>query len=127
MRGSSPRALLLVLVAVGSVQFGAALAKTLFDEAGPAGHRVPSRLFAAILLGALWRPPVRGHSRDDWLLVAAFGLSLAVMNLCFYEAIQRIPLGLTVTFEFVGPLAVAIFDAAPLDLLWVASRRWGSC
>ncbi len=126
MRDSSPRALLLVLVAVGSVQFGAALAKTLFDEAGPAGTVFLRVLFAAVLLAALWRPPVRGHSRDDWLLVAAFGLSLAVMNLCFYEAIQRIPLGLTVTFEFVGPLAIAIFGSRrPVDLLWVAFAAVG--
>src|SRR5215218_4924427 len=123
---ASPRALLLVFVAVGSVQFGAALARTLFDEAGPAGTVFLRVLFAAIVLAILWRPPVKGHSRDDWRLVAAFGMSLAVMNLCFYEALDRIPLGLAVTFEFVGPLGVALAGSRRrLDLAWVALAAGG--
>src|SRR3954452_25332848 len=105
MRARGP---LLVLVAVGSVQFGAALARTLFDDAGPAGTVLLRVLFAAGVLAVLWRPGVRGLSRWEWALVAGFGLSLAAMNLSFYESIARIPLGLAVTFEFVGPLGVAV-------------------
>jgi inner membrane transporter RhtA len=110
----APRALLLVAVAVGSVQFGAALARTLFDDAGPAGTVLVRVGIAAVVLVLLWRPGLRGHARDEWRLVAAFGVSLAVMNLCFYEALDRIPLGLAVTFEFVGPLGVALAGAGIL-------------
>jgi inner membrane transporter RhtA len=120
------RGLLLVLLAAGSVQFGAALARTLFDEAGPAGTVLVRVVFAAVVLAILWRPPLRGHSREEWRLAAAFGLSLAVMNLCFYEAIDRIPLGLAVTFEFVGPLGVAIAGSRrALDFVWVALAAGG--
>lgn len=120
------RALLLVLVAVGSVQFGAALARTLFDDAGAAGTVFLRSAFAAIVLAALWRPSLRGRDRVEWRLAIAFGLSLAVMNLCFYEAVDRIPLGLAVTFEFVGPLGIAIAGSrGRLDLLWVAFAAAG--
>ena len=107
-------------MAVGSVQFGAALAKTLFDEAGPGGTVLLRVLLAAVLLAALWRPRVRGHSPADLWLAAAFGLTLAGMNLAFYAALDRIPLGIAVAFEFVGPLGVAIAGSRrALDLLWV--------
>ena len=120
------RGLLLVAIAVGSVQFGAALARTLFDDAGAAGTVLVRVAFAAIVLAIIWRPPLTGHSREDWRLAIAFGLSLAVMNLCFYESIDRIPLGLAVTFEFVGPLGVALAGSRkPLDLLWVGLAAGG--
>ena len=122
----SPRALLLVFLGVTSTQFGAALARTLFDDAGPAGTVFLRVFFAAIMLVLLWRPQLRGHSRDDWRLAAAFGLALAAMNLFFYEAIDRIPLGLAVTFEFVGPLGVAVAGSRrALDLFWVACAAAG--
>lgn len=122
----TPRALLLVLVAVSSVQFGAALARTLFDDAGAAGTVFIRVAFAAIVLALLWRPRLRGHSSEDLRLVAAFGLSLAAMNFFFYESIDRIPLGLAVTFEFVGPLGVAIAGSRrPLDFAWVALAGGG--
>jgi inner membrane transporter RhtA len=115
-----PRALLLVFAAISSVQFGAALARTLFDEAGPAGTVFLRVAFAAVILALLWRPTLRGHSGSEWRLVAAFGLALAGMNFFFYESIDRIPLGLAVTFEFVGPLAVAVAGSRrALDFLWV--------
>ena len=71
------------------------------DRAGPCSSAWRS---AAVLLAVAWRPRVSEHSRRDLLLAALFGLSLAGMNLAFYEAIDRIPLGVAVTFEFVGPL-----------------------
>jgi inner membrane transporter RhtA len=107
-------------MAVGSVQFGAALAKTLFDDLGAGGTVFLRVLFAAIVLAALWRPQVKGRERRDLWLAAAFGLSLAGMNLSFYAALDRIPLGIAVTFEFVGPLGVAVAGSRkPVDLLWV--------
>lgn len=81
---------------------------------------------AAILLSALWRPSLRGHERRDLWLAAAFGLSLAGMNLSFYESLDRIPLGPAVTFEFVGPLGVALAGSRrALDLVWVALAAAG--
>src|SRR5688500_2633423 len=116
----------LVVVAVASVQFGAALAKSLFDEVGAGGTVFLRVLFAAVLLVAVWRPTLGGRSRVDWRLVAHFGLSLAAMNLAFYEALERIPLGIAVTFEFVGPLGVAIAGSRrPLDLAWVVLAAVG--
>ena len=111
---------MLVLGAVSSVQFGAALAKSLFDELGPGGTVFLRVALAAIVLAALWRPRAAGHSRRDLALAAVFGLTLAGMNLCFYSALDRIPLGITVTIEFVGPLSVAVAGSRRwLDLLWV--------
>ena len=122
----APRALFLVAVAVGSVQFGAALARTLFDEAGPAGTVLVRVGIAAAVLALLWRPSVRGHGREAWRLAVGFGVSLAVMNFFFYEALDRIPLGLAVTFEFVGPLGVALAGSRRrLDLAWVALAAGG--
>ena len=121
-----PRALLLVFVAVTSVQFGAALARTIFDDAGAAGTVFLRALFAGIVLMLLWRPSLRGHSREDWRLLIAFGVSLAAMNFFFYESIARIPLGLAVTFEFVGPLGVAIAGSRrPRDFLWIVLAAGG--
>jgi inner membrane transporter RhtA len=117
---------LLVLLAVLSVQFGAALAKSLFDEIGPGGTVFVRVLFAAIVLAAVWRPAVGGRSCADWRLIALFGLSLAGMNLAFYESLERIPLGIAVTFEFVGPLGVAIAGSRrALDLVWVVLAAAG--
>jgi inner membrane transporter RhtA len=110
----------LVLLAAASVQFGAALARTLFDDAGPGGTVLLRVLFAAVVLALVWRPSLRGRSRRDLALAVAFGISLAAMNLAFYLAIDRIPLGIAVTFEFVGPLGVAVAGSRrAVDLLWV--------
>jgi inner membrane transporter RhtA len=123
---ASPRALLLVFIGIASTQVGAALARTLFDDAGPAGTVFLRVLFAALMLALLWRPDLRGHSREDWRLVAGFGLALATMNLSFYQSIDRIPLGLAVTIEFLGPLGVAVAGSRrALDLFWVACAAAG--
>ena len=117
---------LLVLVAVSSVQLGAAFAKQLFDEAGVGGTVFMRILFAALVLAVFWRPAVAGRSRADWRLIVPFGFTLAAMNLCIYLAMDRIPLGIAVTFEFVGPLGVAIATSRrTLDLLWVALAALG--
>jgi len=115
-----------VLAAVSSVQFGAALAKTLFDEVGPGGTVFLRLLFAAVVLAIVFRPSLRGLARADWRLVLIFGFTLAGMNLAFYESLDRIPLGVAVTFEFVGPLGVAIAGSRrALDLLWVGLAAAG--
>jgi inner membrane transporter RhtA len=115
-----------VLTGIASVQFGSALAKTLFDDVGPGGTVMLRVCFAALLLVALWRPRVAGHDRRDLALAGLFGLTLAAMNLSFYESLDRIPLGAAVTCEFVGPLGVAVFGSRrALDVLWVALAAGG--
>jgi len=117
---------LLVLLAVSSVQFGGAFAKTLFDEAGPGGMVFLRVVFAALILAALWRPTLAGRSGAEWRLIAAYGFTLVAMNLSFYESLDRIPLGVAVTIEFVGPLGVAIASSRRLlDLLWASLAAVG--
>jgi inner membrane transporter RhtA len=116
----------LVLGGISSVQVGAALAVTLFDEIGASGTVFVRTLFAALVLVIVWRPRVSGRSREDLWLAVVFGLTLACMNLAFYSALDRIPLGIAVTLEFVGPLGVAVAGSrGPLDLLWVGLAAAG--
>jgi inner membrane transporter RhtA len=83
-------------------------------------------LFAAVVLALLWRPSVRERSGRDLALAVAFGVALAAMNFAFYLAIDRIPLGIAVTFEFVGPLGVAVAGSRRvLDVLWVVLAAAG--
>jgi len=120
------RGVALVVAAVSSLQFGAGFAVTLFDELGPAGAAFLRLAIAAAVLVALWRPRVRGRPASDLRLAAAFGITLGLMNLCIYEAMDRIPLGIAVTIEFWGPLAVAVAGSRrPLDLLWVVLAAAG--
>jgi inner membrane transporter RhtA len=110
----------LVLGAIASVQLGAAVATTLFAAIGPAGTVFLRLAFGALILLALWRPRLRGRSCGELGQAAVFGLVLASMNLSFYESLHRIPLGIAVALEFVGPLTVALVGSRrPRDLLWV--------
>lgn len=110
-----------MLTGIGSVQLGSALATTLFDELGPGGTVFLRTLFAAFVLLAIWRPAraaLDGQSTRD---IFYFAITLAGMNLSFYEALDRLPLGIAVTFEFTGPLAVALLGSrSRLDLLWAS-------
>ena len=116
----------LVLLGVASAQVGAAFAVKLFDELGPAGAAFGRLGFAALILVAIWRPRVRGLTRGALGAAMAFGLALGAMNLCIYEAMDRIPLGVAVTFEFIGPLGVAVVGSRrALDLLWALMAAAG--
>jgi inner membrane transporter RhtA len=116
----------LVIVAITSLQFGAALAGTIFDDIGPAGTALLRALFAALILQAIWRPRVRDHAPRDLRLVALFGLVLGAMNLCIYESFARIPLGIAVTIEFAGPLGLAVaLSRRRLDLACAALAAIG--
>lgn len=112
--------IVLVLVGILSVQFGAAIAKSLFGEVAPTTLVWLRLASSAVVLLAWVRPSLRGRSRDDWLVVIAFGLVLGTMNWSIYQAFARIPLGLAVTIEFAGPLTLAVLGSRRLlDLLWV--------
>jgi inner membrane transporter RhtA len=116
----------LVLAAAISVQGGAALAKSLFGSLGPPGVVLLRLLFGCVAVWALGRARLRGRSRPQLAWAAALGLSLAAMNLTFYESLQRVPLGVAVTVEFVGPLGVAIAGSRrTVDLLWAALAASG--
>jgi inner membrane transporter RhtA len=109
----------LVLGGIATVQVGAAFATKLFAYLGPAGTVLLRVLFAAVMLCAIWRPRPRRHTAPELRLAALFGLSLALMNLSFYEALDRIHLGIAVTLEFVGPLGVALAGSRTrLDVVW---------
>ena len=112
--------LALVLAAIVSVQFGAALAATLFDDLDASAVSLLRLAFAAAVLLAVWRPRPSAYARADLRLAALFGLTLGLMNLTFYEAVERIDLGIAVTLEFLGPLGVAVAGSRTRrDLLWV--------
>ena len=103
-----------------SVQFGAGIAKELFDEVTPTAMVWLRLVASAVVLGLIARPVLRGRSRTDWLVALGFGLTLGVMNWAIYQAFARIPLGVAVTIEFVGPLALALLGSRRArDLIWV--------
>ncbi len=114
-----------VLAGIVSVQVGAALAKQLFGVLGSAGTVALRLFFAALVLLVIWRPSLRA-TRRAWTVVVGYGLILGVMNLCFYLALATMPLGIVVTIEFLGPLAVAIGGSRRLlDGLWALLAAGG--
>ncbi|WP_264550857.1 EamA family transporter [Flavobacterium sp. N2038] len=109
-----------VLLAIISVQCGAAIAKTLFPAVGAAGTASMRIGFSALILLLAYRPNLKAITSAQWKLVIPYGLCLGAMNLIFYLAIERIPVGLGVTLEFIGPLVVAIAGSKRLvDYCWV--------
>jgi inner membrane transporter RhtA len=124
--GTRTTSIALVLGGIVSVQVGAAVAKGLFDELGAVGTVFGRLLFAALVLLVIWRPALsalRGASARD---VFAFGVALAAMNTSFYLALDRIPLGIAVTLEFVGPLGVAFAHSRRrLDFVWAGLAAAG--
>ena len=109
-----------VLLAIVSVQCGAAIAKTLFPALGAAGTASIRIGISALILLLAYRPNLKAITPAQWKIVAPYGLSLGAMNLIFYLAIERIPIGLAVTLEFIGPLLVAIIGSRRLiDYCWI--------
>lgn len=109
-----------VLFAIISVQSGAAIAKGLFPIIGATGTASLRIAISALILLAVYRPNFFKITATQWKIVIPYGLSLGAMNLIFYLAIERIPIGLAVTLEFIGPLLVAILGSKRIiDFLWV--------
>ncbi|KUG07493.1 EamA family transporter [Solirubrum puertoriconensis] len=110
-----------VLLAIISVQGGAALAKGLFPVLGAAGTTSIRVGVSALLLLIVVRPNLRQLGVGQWQAVVPYGLALGLMNFLFYCALERIPLGLAVTLEFVGPLTLALAGSRRwFDAVWVA-------
>ncbi|GEK78987.1 EamA family transporter [Agrococcus baldri] len=124
--GGMVAGVLLVLCAISSVQFGASIAKTVFDRIDPAGLTLLRLGFAAIVLLLVARPRVRSWNRAAWRSVVLLGLSLAAMNLLFYLALPRIPIAVAVTLELVGPLVLALVQSRrAVDFAWVGLAAVG--
>ncbi len=119
----------LVLLAIVAIQLGAALAIFLFPVLGPQGTVAVRIIFSAILLGVVARGRIHGFGQifaANWAILTLFGLCIACMNLFFYQAIARIPLGAAVAFEFVGPLGVAALTSRRIaHAAWVALAALG--
>lgn len=119
----NPRLLpvLAVLCSILSVQAGASFSKHLFLVLGPEGVTALRQLYSTLLLLLVFRPWKGGPARKDWGVVMLYGGLLGVMNLTFYLAIARLPLGIGVALEFLGPLTVAILSSRQArDFVWVA-------
>ncbi len=120
------RAIWLVLIGIVSVQAGAAIAKDLFGTISPTSMVFLRLVTSTLILLAISRPQWRGRSRTDWLTVVGFGISLGLMNWAIYQSFARIPLGIAVTIEFVGPLSLAVLGSRRArDLIWVALAAIG--
>ncbi len=116
----------LLVAAMISIQSGAAVATGLFPLAGPAGVTALRLMFGAVLLTLALKPWKAVLTRANWRPVVLYGLVLGLMNLTFYEALARIPLGIAVALEFTGPLALSAFASRrALDLLWVGLAAGG--
>ncbi|WP_159943692.1 MULTISPECIES: DMT family transporter [unclassified Nocardiopsis] len=116
----------LVLVGIVSVQTGAGVAKSLFEALPPAAVVWLRLLTSAVLLVLVARPALRARPRGDWLVVAGYGTALAMMNFFIYQAFARIPLGIAVTIEYLGPLAIALLGSrSRIDVLWAAMAGLG--
>nr|MBA3782915.1 EamA family transporter [Nocardioides sp.] len=114
------RAVWLVLVGLVSVQLGAAFAKDLFGTISPTALVWLRLAASALILVAIARPRLRGRTPRDWQVVVGFALSLGLMNFAIYQSFARIPLGIAVTLEFIGPLTLAVVGSRRArDLAWV--------
>ncbi|MEM7406450.1 MAG: EamA family transporter [Pseudomonadota bacterium] len=120
---------LLVILAITAIQVGAAMAVFLFPVLGPEGTVALRIALSALLLLLATRrqvPALPRLLRAHWRTLVPFGVCCAAMNLCFYLAIDRIPLGAAVALEFIGPLGVAAFNSRrPSQLGWVALAAIG--
>lgn len=126
----TPRSILfapaLVIGSMVSLTVGASLAKGLFPILGAAGTTFVRLAIGGLVLLALWRPWRTSLARLPWRQVVLYGVVLGVMNLTFYEAIARLPIGIAIALEFLGPLSVAFFlSRGRLDVLWASMALAG--
>jgi inner membrane transporter RhtA len=109
-----------------SIQLAAALAHSLFGTLGPGGTSSLRFALGAPILLAVARPALRGRDAGTWIAIGGYGISLAALNLTFFEAISRIPLGIAVTLSFVAPLGLALAGSrGPRDVIWALLAAGG--
>jgi inner membrane transporter RhtA len=102
-----------------SIQLAAAIAHDLFDRLGPMGVSAMRFSLGAAILLAIVRPELRGRDPATWRAIAAYGALLAVLNVTFFQAISRIPMGIAVTLAFIGPLVMALIGSRRRrDVAW---------
>jgi inner membrane transporter RhtA len=116
----------LVVFGIGSVQLGAAIAKNVFDDADPMTLVWLRLATSAVVLTIAVRPNLRGRTPEDWRVAVGFGVVLGTMNWAIYESFARVPLGIAVTIEFLGPLGLAVAGSRRArDLVWVSLAAIG--
>jgi inner membrane transporter RhtA len=125
-QGSPGTSVLLLLVAMSSIQAGASLAKTLFHSVGAPGAVTLRTVLATVMLAVVLKP-WRARVRTDALpALLVYGTSLGVMNFLYYMALRSVPLGITVSLEFTGPLLVAVLTSRrPIDFVWIVLAAAG--
>ena len=125
MPGLSRRApvwlpVIVILIAMLSIQSGASLAKSLFPVVGAPGVTALRIALGTLILVVIVKPWRLRFQKEQRLPLLFYGLSLGAMNYLFYLSIQTVPLGIAVALEFTGPLAVALFSSRrPVDFIWV--------
>ena len=125
MPGLSRRApvwlpVIVILIAMLSIQSGASLAKSLFPVVGAPGVTALRIALGTLILVVIFKPWRLRFQKEQRLPLLFYGLSLGAMNYLFYLSIQTVPLGIAVALEFTGPLAVALFSSRrPVDFVWV--------
>ena len=114
------QALLLLLIAMISVQSSGSLAKMLFDQFPVLTVAAMRLLLSSAILAIIFKIWQINFQHVKWKAIASYGFALAGMNALFYLSIHRLPLGVAVSFEFIGPLSVALFYARQkFDFVWV--------
>lgn len=109
-----------ILIAMMSIQSGASLAKSLFPLVGAPGVTALRIALGTLILVIIFKPWRLRFKKEQRLPLLFYGLALGGMNYMFYLSIQTIPLGIAVALEFTGPLAVALFSSRrPVDFIWV--------
>ena len=125
-QGSYHGSVLLLLIAMASIQAGASLAKTLFQSVGASGAVALRTALATVMLCAVLRPWRAKLTGGSLTALGIYGVSLGVMNFLYYQALRTLPLGITVALEFTGPLAVAVLSSRrPVDFLWIVLAAAG--
>ena len=112
--------IVVILIAMLSIQSGASLAKSLFPIIGAPGVTALRIALGTLILVIIFKPWRLRFKKEQRLPLLFYGLSLGGMNYLFYLSIQTVPLGIAVALEFTGPLAVALFSSRrPVDFIWV--------
>lgn len=114
------QAIFLLLIAMVSLQSSGSLAKVLFDQFPILTVSAMRLMLSGLILAVIFKIWQIQFDQVKWKAIITYGLALAGMNLLFYLSIARLPLGIAVSFEFIGPLSVALFYARQkFDFIWV--------